>query len=149
MTLLSSPDEVLVLGFLIYVYYKDDIINSLGDRMMQIMRACVHPSVAVTRKQAFECVVLLKIGSWSFECIIILLTYFLNCWKALFKSQKVSFNKKHKVKSIRLAFCVEFPLLCTPVSAIFVSVPKFVGGKKGNRTEPNRTEPPDYTGWSL
>ena len=103
MTLLSSPDEVLVLGFVIYVYYKDDIINSLGDRMMQIMRACVHPSVAFTRKQAFECVVLLKIGSWSFECIIILLIYFLNCWKALFKSQKVSFNKKHRVKSIRLA----------------------------------------------
>ena len=24
-----------------------------------------------------------------------------------------------------------------------------VGGKKGNRTEPNRTEPPDYTGQSL
>ena len=50
MTLLSSPDEVLVLGFVIYFYYKDDIINSLGDRMMQIMMVCVHPSVAVTRK---------------------------------------------------------------------------------------------------
>ena len=149
MTLLSSPYEVLVLAFVIYVYCKDDIINSLGDRMMQIMRACVHPSVAVTRKQAFECVVLLKIGSWSFECIIILLIYFLNCWKALFKSQKVSFNKKHKVKSIRLALLRRIPLLCTPVSAIFLSVPKFVGGKKGNRTEPNRTEPPNYTGRSL
>ena len=50
MTLLSSPYEVLVSGFVIYVYYKDDVINSLGDRMMQIMRACLHPSVAVTRK---------------------------------------------------------------------------------------------------
>ena len=88
MTLLSSPYEVLVLAFVICVYCKDDIINSLGDRMMQIMRACVHPSVAVTRKQAFECVVLLQIGSWSFECIIILLIYFLNCWKTLFKSKK-------------------------------------------------------------
>ena len=144
MTLLSSPYEVLVLGFVIYVYYKDDIINSLGDRMMQIMRACVHTSVSVTRKHAFECVVLLKIGSWSFECIIILLIYFLNCLKALFKSQKVSFNKKHRVKSIRSALLHRIPLLCTPVSAIFVSVPKFVGGKKGNRTEP-----PNYTGRSL
>ena len=62
------------------------------------MRACVHPSDAFTRKQAFECVVLLKIGSWSFECIIILLIYFLNCWKALFKSQKVSFNKSTELK---------------------------------------------------
>ena len=106
---------------------------------MQIMRACVHPSVAVTRKQAFECVVLLKIGSWSFECIIILLIYFLNCWKALFKRQKVSFNKKHRVKSVRLALLRWIPSLCTPVSAIFVCVPKCVGGKKGNRTEPNRT----------
>ena len=119
MTLLSSPYEVLVLAFVIYVYCKD-IINSLGDRMMQIMRACVHPSVAVTRKQAFECVVLLKIGSWSFECIIILLIYFLNCWKALFKSQKVSFNKKHKVKSIRLALLRRIPFSAHQLALFFL-----------------------------
>ena len=50
MTLRSSPDEVLVLCFVIYVYYKYDIIDCLGDRMMQqIMRGCVHPYVAVIR----------------------------------------------------------------------------------------------------
>ena len=92
MTLLSSPDEVLVLDFVIYVYYKYDIINSLGDRMMQIMRSCVHPSVALARKQALECVLLLKIDFWSFECFMILLIYFLNCWKALFKRQKSKFQ---------------------------------------------------------
>ena len=74
---------------------------------------------------------------------------FFKLLESTFQSQKVSFNKKHRVKSIRLALLRRIPLLCTPVSAIFVSVPKFVGGKKGNRNEPNRTEPPDYTGRSL
>ena len=125
MALLSSPDEVLVSGFVIYVYYIYDNIDSLGNRMMQIMRGCVHLPVAVTKKQAFDCVLLLKKGSWSFECIIILLIYFLNCWKALFKRQKLSFNKKYRVKSIRLALLRKIPLLCTPVCAICISVPKF------------------------
>ena len=26
----------------------------------------------------------LKVGSWSFSCVIILLIYFQNCWKAFF-----------------------------------------------------------------
>ena len=45
----------------------------------------------------------LKVGSWSFEGIIILLIYFLNCWKALFTKQYASFSKKGRVKSIRSA----------------------------------------------
>ena len=67
-------------------------------------------------------------GTRSFECIIILLIYFLNCWKALFKSQKVSFNKKHRVKSIRLRIAL-FLFLCQ----------NFLGVKRV--TEPNQTEP--------
>ena len=45
----------------------------------------------------------LKVGSWSFEGIIILLIYFLHCWKALFTKKSASFCKKYRVKSIRLA----------------------------------------------
>ena len=41
------------------------------------------------------------------------------------KGKKVSFNKKYRVKSIRLALLRRILLLCTPVSAIFVSVPQF------------------------
>ena len=54
MTLLSSPDEVLVLGFVIYVYYKYDIIDSLGDRMMQIMRGCVQVSAVFVSVPKFD-----------------------------------------------------------------------------------------------
>ena len=46
----------------------------------------------------------LKVDSWSFEDIIILLpgNYFLNCQKALFHKE-ISFSKKYRVKSVRLA----------------------------------------------
>ena len=52
---------------------------------------------------------MLKVGSWSFEGIIILLIYFLNYWKALFTR-----NKSVSVKSIELnildkPFCEGFP----------------------------------------
>ena len=58
----------------------------------------------------------LKVGSWSFEGIIILPIYFLNCRKANFY-KKVSFSIKYKAKSIRLA--VLRTLLRIPVSTIF------------------------------
>ena len=45
----------------------------------------------------------LKVGSLSFEGIIFLLIYFLNCRKALFKKEWVTISKKYRVKSIRLA----------------------------------------------
>ena len=52
----------------------------------------------------------LKAGSWSFKGIIILLTYFLNCRRALFTKK----NKQVSVKSIELKvldqpFCEGFP----------------------------------------
>ena len=45
----------------------------------------------------------LKVGSCSFESIIILLIHFLNCRKALFIRRYVSFSKTYRFKSIRLA----------------------------------------------
>ena len=36
----------------------------------------------------------LKVGSFSFECIMILLIYFINCQKVLFTRKRVSFSKK-------------------------------------------------------
>ena len=52
----------------------------------------------------------LKVGSWSLECIIISLIYLINCRKALLTRKWVSFSKKCRVKSIKLAvFFKEFP----------------------------------------
>ena len=51
----------------------------------------------------------LKIGSFSFECIEILLIYFINCQKALFTRKCVSFSKKYRVKSSRLAVMLGIP----------------------------------------
>ena len=51
----------------------------------------------------------LKVGSFSFECIIILQIYFINCRKALFSRKYVSFSKKYEVKSIRLAVMLGIP----------------------------------------
>ena len=51
----------------------------------------------------FKIHALLKVGTWSFEGIIILLICFLNCQKALFTKKQAGFSKKYRVKSIRLA----------------------------------------------
>ena len=53
---------------------------------------------------------MLKVGSLSLECIIILLIYL----ESTFYKEKVSFNKKNRVKSIRIAFCEGFHKLCFP-----------------------------------
>ena len=45
----------------------------------------------------------LKVGSCSFESIIILLIYFLNCRKVLFTRRLLSFSEKYRFKSVRLA----------------------------------------------
>ena len=64
----------------------------------------------------------LKVGSWSFECIIILLIYFLNCRRALLQVNKSVSVEKYRFKNIKLAFFARdsLTLLRTPVSAIFV-----------------------------
>ena len=46
----------------------------------------------------FFFVILLMVGSCSFECMIILQIYFLNCRKSLFTRKQVSFSKKYRVK---------------------------------------------------
>ena len=51
----------------------------------------------------------LKVGSWNFEGIIILLIYFLNCRKALLTKKQASFSKRERVKSIRLAILRGIP----------------------------------------
>ena len=43
----------------------------------------------------------LKVGSWSFECIIILLIYFLNCRRALLQVNKSVSVEKYRFKNIR------------------------------------------------
>ena len=53
-----------------------------------------------------------KVGSWSCEGIIILLIYFLNCRKIIFTKKLVSFSKKYKDNSIRLAVLQRIPYLC-------------------------------------
>ena len=68
---------------------------------------------------------LLKVGSWNSECIIILLIYFINCQKARFTKKQVSFSKKLKYKISRFARD-SLILLRTPVSAIFVFAPKIL-----------------------
>ena len=50
---------------------------------------------AKSQKMFGTCYISLKVGSWSFKGIIILLIYFLNCQKALRK-------KNISVKSIKL-----------------------------------------------
>ena len=53
--------------------------------------------------------IFLKVGSFSFECIIILLIYFIDCQKAPFTRKLVSFSKKYRVKSVRLAVMLGIP----------------------------------------
>ena len=50
-----------------------------------------------------------KVGSWSLECIMILLIYFLNCRRALIQVHKSVSVAKYRFKNIRLAFCERFP----------------------------------------
>ena len=45
----------------------------------------------------------LKVGSCSFKCFLILLIYFLNYRKTHFKRKEVSFGKKYRFQSIRVA----------------------------------------------
>ena len=51
----------------------------------------------------------LKVGSCCFECIIVLLVYFINCRKALFTRKCVSFSKMYRVKRISLAVMLGIP----------------------------------------
>ena len=51
----------------------------------------------------------LKVGSFSFRCVVTLLIYFINCQKALFKRKWVGFSKNYRVKSIRLAVILGIP----------------------------------------
>ena len=50
-----------------------------------------------------------KVGSWSFECIIILLIYFLNRRRALLQVYKSVSVEKYRFKNIRLAFLRGIP----------------------------------------
>ena len=63
----------------------------------------LHLSHSCKHYVSVELKMTLKVGSWSFEGIIILLIYFLNCQKALFTKKSVSFSKKYRVQKVRLA----------------------------------------------
>ena len=59
----------------------------------------------------------LKVGSFSFDCIIILIIDFIHCQKALFTREWVHFSKKLKVLDARDSLT----LMRIPVSTTFCS----------------------------
>ena len=92
----------------------------VGGNLSQLVYLTPHPRLwssdcVQIMKMTFKCYIsenyeiTLKVGSFSFECIINMLIYFISCLKALFTRKWVSFSKKCGVKSIRLAMMQGIP----------------------------------------